>query len=62
MKLNKIQVQIFAKLAREKELTVDEYLEHYSRKFVGRTITVLDDVSEDEGDAWITKAYLDSLG
>lgn len=61
MKLNKIQIQIFIKLAQDQQLEVDDYLKRFSRKYVGRTISTLENVSEDEGDAWITKAYLESL-
>jgi len=62
MKLNRIQIQIFAKLAKEKELDIEEYLSRYSRKYLGRTTTTLEDVTEDEGDAWINQVYLESLG
>lgn len=62
MKLNRIQIQIFAKLAREKELDIEDYLARYSRKYLGRTASTLEDVTEDEGDAWINQVYLESLG
>ncbi len=62
MKLNRIQTQIFIKLAKEKDLDVEEYLARYSRKYLGRTISSLDEITEDEGDAWINRVYLESLG
>lgn len=61
MKLNRIQIQIFIKLAKDQQLDVEEYLKRYSRKYIGQTVSSLDDLTEDDADAWITKAYLDSL-
>jgi len=61
MKLNRIQTQIFVKLAKEKDLDVEEYFTRYSRKYLNRQISSLDDITEDEADAWINRVYLESL-
>lgn len=62
MKLNRIQQQIFKKLSKELNLTEDQYIEKYSIEYIEVQRTTLDDLSEAEGDTWINKAYLQSLG
>lgn len=62
MKLNRIQIQILTKLSRDLELDMKEYLARFSQKYTGRVINELDELTEREGDTWITKAYLESLG
>jgi len=61
MKLNTIQVSIFKKLSKEKGLEVDCYVEKYSMEFINLQRNRLEDLSEEEGDEWINKAYLISL-
>lgn len=61
MKLNRIQVQIFKKLGREKAVDVDAYVRKHAMEFIGIQRNRLQDLSEEEGDIWINKAYLSSL-
>ncbi len=61
MKLNTIQVSIFKKLSKEKGLEVDYYVEKYSTEFINLQRNRLEELSEEEGDEWINKAYLISL-
>jgi len=62
MKLNRIQVQIFKNLSKEKKLEVDQYVQQYSQKYICLQRDRLEELSEEEGDSWINKAYLQSLG
>lgn len=52
---------IFKKLGKEKALEPDSYVEKYSMEFIGVQRDRLQDISEEEGDTWINKAYLQSL-
>lgn len=61
MKINRIQTQIFNKLSKEKNLETDVYIEKYSMEFIEIQKNRLQDLSEQEGDTWIHKAYLKSL-
>lgn len=61
MKLNSIQVSIFKKLSKEKGLEVDFYIKKYAVEFINVHRDLLQDLSEEEGDEWINKAYLMSL-
>jgi hypothetical protein len=61
MKLNRIQIKIFEKLSREKGLETDAFIEQYSCEFIGTQRDRLQDLSEEEGDKWINRAYLLSL-
>lgn len=61
MKLNRIQVRIFEKLSKEKGLENDDYIKQYSIEFIGMERNGFEDLSEEEGDLWIHKAYLLSL-
>ena len=62
MNLNRIQIKIFEKLSREKGLETDALVKQYSMEFIGVQRDRLQDLSEEEGDRWINKAYLLSLG
>ncbi len=61
MKLNRIQVLIFEKLGKEKGLETDAYITTYAMDFIGVQRDSIQDLSEEEGDTWINKAYFDSL-
>jgi len=61
MKLNRIQILIFKKLSKEKDLEVDVYIKQYSVEFIDNQRDRLQDLSETEGDMWINKAYVLSL-
>lgn len=61
MPLNRIQIKIFEKLSKEKELETDDYIKQYSMEFIAMQRTKLDELSEEEADNWINKAYLLSL-
>ncbi len=62
MGLNRLQIQIFTKLSSEKKLEIEDYLRTFSKQYIDRTTMTLEDLTEKEGDTWITKAYLESLG
>lgn len=61
MKLNRIQIMIFNKLSKEKGLDADAYIKHYSMEFICMQRDSLQDLSEEEGDNWIHRAYLLSM-
>jgi hypothetical protein len=61
MKLNRIQIMIFKKLSKEKNLDADDYIKQYSMEFICLQRDSLEDLSEEEGDNWIHRAYLLSL-
>jgi hypothetical protein len=61
MKLNRIQIMIFKKLGREKGLDADAYVQNHAVEYIGEQRDRLQDLSEEEGDRWINKAYLASL-
>lgn len=61
MKLNRIQIKIFEKLGKEKGIEADDYIKQYSMEFINVQRDGLQDLSEEEGDNWIHKAYLLSL-
>ena len=62
MRLNRIQIEIFKKLSSELQLETEDYLQQFSQEYIKRTVYKLEDLTEAEADAWITKAYLQSLG
>jgi len=61
MLLNRIQVKIFGQLSEKHEMTPDEYIQAFSEKILSKKVSCLAELSEEDGDAWITKAYLQSL-
>jgi len=61
MTLNRIQIKIFEKLSKEKGLEVDAFIKRYAVEFIGAERDRLQDLTEEEGDRWINKAYLLSL-
>lgn len=61
MKLNRIQIMIFEKLSKEKGIDADDYINQYSMEFINMQRDRLQDLSEEEGDNWIHRAYLLSL-
>ena len=62
MGLNRLQIQIFKKLSSYLNLEMEDYLLKFSKEYICGGITTLDQLTEKEGDTWITKAYLKSLG
>lgn len=62
MGLNRIQIQIFKNLGSTLNLEIEDYLFKFSKEYISREINTLTDLTEKEGDSWITKAYLESLG
>jgi hypothetical protein len=62
MGLNRLQTQIFKKLSSALNLEIEDYLLRFSKEYILRDIKTLGDLTEKEGDTWITKAYLESLG
>ncbi|WP_319574078.1 hypothetical protein [uncultured Desulfobacter sp.] len=61
MKLNRIQIKIFEKLSKEKGIDPDDYINQYSMEFINMQRDRIEDLSEEEGDNWIHRAYLLSL-
>lgn len=61
MQLNRIQVMIFNKLSKEKNLDADDYIKQYSMEFICLQRDSLEELSEEEGDNWIHRAYLLSM-
>lgn len=61
MKLNRIQIKIFEKLSKENDMDADDYIKQNSMEFINVQRDGLLDLSEEEGDIWIHKAYLLSL-
>ena len=62
MGLNRIQIHIFKQLSGALSMKIEDYLSRFSKEYILRDIKTLDDLTEEEGDTWITKAYLESLG
>ena len=62
MGLNRLQIQIFKKLSSALNLEIEDYLLRFSKEYILRDIKTLGDLTEEEGDTWITKAYIESLG
>ncbi len=60
--LNRLQIKIFHTLSKQKELDIDTYVCKYSEQYLCKQAESLEDLTEEEGDAWITKAYIESLG
>lgn len=58
MKLNRIQIKIFEKLSKDQGLDADDYIKQYSMEFICVQRDGLQDLSEEEGDNWIHRAYL----
>lgn len=61
MQLNKIQQQIFASLSKDHQMDLDTYVATYSPKYLDRQLSSAADLTEEQADAWITKAYIQSL-
>ena len=61
MDLNRIQIKIFEKLSKDAGLETDAFIKQNSMEFIGIQRDRLEDLSEEEGDCWINKAYLLSL-
>lgn len=61
MKSNRMQIQILRKLSNELNLEMEEYLFRFSKEYICRVIKTLEELTEQEADTWITKAYLESL-
>lgn len=62
MQLNRLQIHILEKICSDLDLEMDDYLIKFSMEYINRFVISIDDLTEAEGDAWITKAYLKSLG
>lgn len=61
MQLNTIQQKIFTSLSADHDMTLDEYVKNHAHLYLGRAVTSAEELTEEEADAWITKAYLESL-
>jgi hypothetical protein len=61
MNLNRIQIMIFEKLSKNMGIETDAYIKQFSMEFIETQRDRLQDLSEEEGDKWIHRAYLLSL-
>lgn len=61
MPINRIQARIFCQLCDRQDMDRDEYVRAYSEHYLGRTVVCLENLTEEDGDHWITKAYLQTL-
>ena len=61
-KMNRLQVHIFKKLSSESDMEIEDYLISFSKENINRSISTLEELTEEEADSWITKLYLKSLG
>ena len=61
MLINRIQASIFRQLCERRNMDRDEYVRAYSEHYLGRPVARLENLTEEDGDQWITKAYLQSL-
>ncbi len=61
MNLNSIQISIFKKLSKDEGMEVDAYIKENSMEFIEVQRNGLSELTEEDGDAWINKAYIISL-
>jgi len=61
MQINRIQLAIIKKMAKEQNLELDVFIAKFSQQYLGRTIPTLAELSEEDADRWINTAYLESL-
>lgn len=61
MQINRIQLAIFKKMAKEHDLHLDVFIAKFSQQYLGKTVPTLAELSEEDADTWINKAYQESL-
>ena len=61
MKLNRIQQQLFVQLSKDLGMELSQYLEKYSPDYLGKSISALDQMTEEDADKWIMSVYVQSL-
>lgn len=61
MLINRIQARIFGQLCAKKNMEQDEYICSYSEEYLEKRVNCLAELTEEDGDRWITRAYLQSL-
>ncbi|ACU88950.1 hypothetical protein [Desulfomicrobium baculatum] len=61
MLINRIQASIFRQLCERQNMDRDAYVRAYSEHYLGKPLASLENLTEEDGDQWITKAYLQSL-
>ena len=61
MGINRIQEKIFQQMSHDNGTGVEEYLRTHSQRYIGRGVSALAELTAEEGDGWITQAYLESL-
>lgn len=61
MLINRIQARIFVQLSERMDMDHDEYVRAHSRHYLGRLVSSLENLTEEDGDVWIARAYLQSL-
>ena len=60
-KMNRIQQAIFKQFATRHKLELNEFIQTYSAQYIGTQLDSIDDITEEDADIWINKAYLESL-
>ena len=61
MLINRIQARIFCQLCATQNMEQDDYVCTYSEEYLNKKVGCLADLTEEDGDVWITKAYVQSL-
>ena len=61
MQLNRIQKQIFNELFQKSGMEPDDYIKTFSQEYLCKQMDTFSELTEDDADTWITKAYLKSL-
>jgi hypothetical protein len=61
MPINRIQARIFTQFGEHLNMDRDEYVRTHSQHYLGRTVAGLDNLTEEDGDLWIARAYMQSL-
>jgi hypothetical protein len=61
MLINRIQTRIFAELGERMNMDRNEYVRTHSLHYLGRIVAGLEDLTEEDGDLWIARAYIQSL-
>jgi hypothetical protein len=61
MLINRIQKRIFAQLCERLNMDRDEYVRAHSLHYLGRLVSSLENLTEEDGDVWIARAYVQSL-
>lgn len=61
MPLNRIQQRIFSQLCAARNMVGDAYIATYCREYLDKDVSCLAELTEEDADIWITRAYLQTL-